>query len=1216
MIVSVSNGFDYLAAEASVVEQYISRSQGEVRFTARSGNTVVVTGNGLYRNGAFSNGTADTIVWLSPSGTELARISGASFQANVLFREFERGTGLPRMLYVADTIDGGPNDDRIEGYNGNDTIRGNGGNDLLGGGNGNDILEGGPGNDTLWGGAGVDIAILAGTQADWNISFNGSTVIATSKLDGSVDTLNEIETLQFDNGSINIGNLPGITLTIGNGGGVLVGTAGSDTLIGGAGNDFFEGLGGRNSYAGGAGDDTYTVSYFETISEAAGGGYDHVNLAFYLAGTNYDLPANVESVAVNLARSATITGNGLDNRIYGGTEADTLSGGDGDDYINANAGRDVVSGGAGNDRLVGAGGEDVLDGGAGDDRLEGGGGADQLTGGDGNDILLGDMEGSQGRVATGMPLSQPLAGAAPNILFVSLDDLAPVSAVFNHPLFKAVTPNFDAFFAQSTTFTNAHAAVPLCNASRATIMYGVDSDTSGIHTNDDVHNVVRETYPSLVRVFNQAGFYTAGAGKIFHDTADRGDAAAFSQYGNESTANDWQPASWVQSESDVFGTVVSPDVPDEAFFDMRNLGAFRDFVADSQRGPFFYAYGILRPHAPLQVPQEYYDLYPLDSIPLPDYGDEDLGDLAEMALAFADFVNPGYNWTPGRDPFLEANSDPIEVKKVIQAYLAAVSYADAVFGELIATLKASAYASNTAIVFWSDHGFHMGEKQHFAKFTLWEEGTRAPLAVMLPGGVGAGQVVDTTVSLLDIYKTVLDIAGIAIPDHAQGNSLLPLVLDPDTPWNRPAVSEMYGNYSVRTDEYRYILYADGTQELYDHRVDATEHTNLADNPAYAALVADLRTWIPGGDDILDGGAGDDIIRGFAGDDLLIGGDGNDLLDGGVGNDILQGGGGRDVAVFAGPRSAYTIASDNGAWTVTSAAEGVDRISGIEVLRFADRELTWNPALAIYEEAPDPAKGFRMFATDGFAGTIGGTGLVFGTAGTQSITVADRAGSIAFDASFNRGGDRIVLSGNAATWKASVAGSTIQLGDGDTSVAIPVGTTGTELVFADGMRVLRYDATAAAVKIGSQSIGAGSVTLEAAGTVAGTLAGLDTAASAKLFLPQTITLEAGGKLAVFGTSGDAGVVLRAGDVTFDASFNRGGDTLSFAQDGGDFTAVVAGSTVVLSDGASRYVIPVGTVGMMLDFADGSRELVYDQFVQSVLIGTQQIGTTPVTLTDFG
>ena len=161
------------------------------------------------------------------------------------------------------------------------------------------------------------------------------------------------------------------------------------------------------------------------------------------------------------------------------------------------------------------------------------------------------------------------------MLFVSIDDLAAISPIFNHPLFRGVTPNFDKFFQSATTFTQANVAVPICNASRAAVLYGVDSDTSGIHSNDDLHTTVRATYTDLIQFVRNHGYLTDTAGKVWHDNADRGNFASFEQSYKDSPIHDWKPASWVPSLSDVLPDTYSPDIGDAAFYDGRSVDYVR-----------------------------------------------------------------------------------------------------------------------------------------------------------------------------------------------------------------------------------------------------------------------------------------------------------------------------------------------------------------------------------------------------------------------------------------------------------------------------------------------------------------------------------------------------------------------------------------------------------------------------------------------------------------
>jgi len=1424
-----SNGFDYLNPSAAIVGTYLSKSASEVRFTARSGVTVVVTGSGMVKNGAFSTGNATGIAWLDPQGVTLASVSGFSLRADIFFAAFESGASLARVFEFTETYNGSGNNDWIEGFEGADTINGGAGNDKLGGGNGNDVIAGGAGNDDIWGGAGTDYAVLEGNKANWTITFNNGVAVATSKLDGSVDTLHSIEAIRFADGDVSMGLFTGQTLTAPAGGGLVIGTPGSDTITGSAGNDFIDGGTGNDYHAGGAGDDVYSIGYYEAVVEQPGAGYDHVNLAGYVADEPYTLPANVESLATVLNQvPATLNGNGLDNAIWGGVVGDTISGKDGNDKLFGYLGDDTLNGDGGADTLFGAEGNDTLNGGDGNDQLDGGTESDTIYGGAGDDVLIGDIAGAEGRTIADPPAAARahLAGdATPNVLFVSIDDFAAISPIFNHPLFRGVTPNFDKFFASATTFTNAQAAVPICNASRAAVLYGVNSDTSGIHTNEDLHTTVRDTYTSLIKFVRNNGYLTDTAGKVWHDNVNRGDFASFEQSYRDSPIHDWRPVSWEGSLSDVLPDTYSPDIEDAAFYDGRAVDYVKQFVSSAHDRPFFFAYGINHPHAPAYVPKEYFDLYPLGSIPLPDYSDAEMADLSEIAQAFAHFVNPGYQRTPGfNNSALDAIADPAEVRQAIQGYLASASYADAQFGKVMDALQASTNASNTAIVLWSDNGFHLGEKQHFAKFTLWEESVRTPLAVLLPGGVGAGQVIDTPVSLLDLYKTVSDILGLTPPSHVQGASLLPLIENPDLEWTRPAVTEMYGNYTIRTDTWRYIFYADGSEELYNMKSDPGEKTNVASDPSHGALIADLRTWIPGGNDVLDGGAGNDTLYGYAGDDQLLGGADNDTLVGGTGNDVLDGGAGNDVAVFAGNRSAYTIGSltANGI-TISSATEGSDRLVDVESLRFADSTFKWNAQTQVYEnqsniqgtDGPDTLTGtafadviagnggndtlqgnagndvldggagtdiavfsgnraaytigaltadgvqiagpdgtdrlvsvetlrfadgdwfwnatsqsyergvslqggtgpdtltgtafddalfgnggadtlrgnagndvlhggadydiaifsgnrsaytisnlsgggqqisssaegtdqlfgieelqfadgrylwseakqafekyvapvpfsVRLFANSGFTGSIGGTASVFGTEGTQDITVVDRAGTITFDPSFNKGGDRIHLHGNASAWTVRLVGSSASFSDGDTAVTVPVGDATTAIVFDDGARALRYDGAAVAVKIGSQAIAAAATQITAASDLATLPGTVNAEVQGSLFVSGAGVATAGGKLSVVGSSENQVVKLLAGKIVLDPSFNAGGDTVELGHNASYYTAVRSGSSVVLTGGDGEIRIPVGEAGLTVHFANGDRTLHYDAATQAVLLGNQAITLTPAALSDF-
>jgi arylsulfatase A-like enzyme len=182
----------------------------------------------------------------------------------------------------------------------------------------------------------------------------------------------------------------------------------------------------------------------------------------------------------------------------------------------------------------------------------------------------------------------------------------------------------------------------------------------------------------------------------------------------------------------------------------------------------------------------------------------------------------------------------------MQAYLAAVSFADSLVGELLAGLDATGRADDTLIVLWSDNGMHLGEKSHIFKSRLWEESTRIPLVIVAPGVTSPGGVCERTVNLTDLYPTLTELCAVPAPESLDGSSLVPLLRRPSASWERPAIiTNGRGNSAIRTQRWRYIRYRDGSEELYDHEVDPHEWTNLAAEPIYRPVIADLARWLPG-----------------------------------------------------------------------------------------------------------------------------------------------------------------------------------------------------------------------------------------------------------------------------------------------------------------------------------------------------------------------------------
>jgi arylsulfatase A-like enzyme len=268
--------------------------------------------------------------------------------------------------------------------------------------------------------------------------------------------------------------------------------------------------------------------------------------------------------------------------------------------------------------------------------------------------------------------------------------------------------------------------------------------------------------------------------------------------------------------------------------DARVVAWAAEYLARKHEKPFFLAVGLARPHLPWFVPRKYFDQYPAGSVALPEVKADDLEDVPPAARRMArpegdhrDVVQNG-RW-----------------KEAVAAYLASIAFADAMLGRLLAALDASPHAPNTIVVFWGDHGWHLGEKQHWRKLTLWEEAARVPLIIAAPGVTRAGARCERTVSLLDLYPTLVELCGLAARPGLEGASLLPLLRDPAAARERPAVTTCgFGNHAVRTERWRYIRYADGSEELYDHEKDPNEWTNFAACQSRAETKKELARWLP------------------------------------------------------------------------------------------------------------------------------------------------------------------------------------------------------------------------------------------------------------------------------------------------------------------------------------------------------------------------------------
>ncbi len=431
----------------------------------------------------------------------------------------------------------------------------------------------------------------------------------------------------------------------------------------------------------------------------------------------------------------------------------------------------------------------------------------------------------------------------PNVLFIAIDDLNDwVGCMDGHP--QAITPNIDRLAARGTLFTNAHCQAPICGPSRAAIMTGLYPSTSGnyLQLNDEdikKSNNLTQQAIYMPDYFEQYGYKTMAVGKIYHS----GDGAeTFDEYGGrfawmgpkpEERIN-YDPA-WMGHPN---GTQTDWGVypgTDSLMTDYKSAAWAVDKIKQNHEKPFFLAVGFVRPHVPWYTSKKWFDLFPLDEVQLPPYNPTDFDDIPAMAEKVAAVpMMPTTEWLKTRN----------EWKEPVQAYLACIAFVDHQVGKLLDALEQSPYANNTIVVLWSDHGYHLGEKNRFAKQALWREDTRTVFIIHAPGKP-KGKKNNSPVELIDIYPTLTALCG--LPEYAsgEGRSLIPLIDEPDRQWDKPALS-FYGkdNIALTGKRYRLIQYEDGSQEFYDLQKDPNEWHNRANDTTLSAEKAYLESFIP------------------------------------------------------------------------------------------------------------------------------------------------------------------------------------------------------------------------------------------------------------------------------------------------------------------------------------------------------------------------------------
>jgi choline-sulfatase len=452
----------------------------------------------------------------------------------------------------------------------------------------------------------------------------------------------------------------------------------------------------------------------------------------------------------------------------------------------------------------------------------------------------------------GAAAAAPQAGAdrRPNVLFLAVDDMNDwVGCLNGYPGVR--TPNIDRLAQTGVLFTNAHCASPLCNPSRTALLTGLRASTTGIYNNDQYWRPALPNVVTLPQYFKQQGYHVAGAGKVFHHVAGFNPPDQWHEFQLQVFDDPWyrrlewypwvkkipappgHPFNGLKDFPGEFDWGVLP-IAEREYGDMAAVEWAEKFLARGQEKPFFLAVGLWHPHIPMFAPQNYFDLYPAKDVRLPKVREDDLEDVPAVGRQLAAFRRAEHERIVREGKWAEA----------VRAYLASISFADAMVGRLVSALDSSAHARDTILIFWSDNGWHLGEKQHWHKSTLWQRSTHVPLIVRAPGARAAGRPRTQAVSLLDLYPTLVELCSLPPKKDLEGTSLVPLLRNPSARRQPATITYLPGNHAVCDERWRYIRYRDGGEELYDRKVDPDEFHNLAGEARYASVKRQLGRWMP------------------------------------------------------------------------------------------------------------------------------------------------------------------------------------------------------------------------------------------------------------------------------------------------------------------------------------------------------------------------------------
>jgi iduronate 2-sulfatase len=430
-----------------------------------------------------------------------------------------------------------------------------------------------------------------------------------------------------------------------------------------------------------------------------------------------------------------------------------------------------------------------------------------------------------------------LAQTAPkpkyNALFIAVDDLRPELGTYGNKIIK--TPNIDKLASWGVQFDAAYVQYPLCNPSRSSMLTGRYPTQTGVLDNRTWFGAAHPEFVSLPKYFKQHGYVSLRTGKIFHGGID--DTEAWTMGGEkrnfEGAVNTAAPGQNPQNSD----RIVALEGNGESHADYRFTTKAIEFLEQYKDQQFLLMFGLTKPHSPPTAPKKIIEMYDVAKMPLP----VDFAPRPTTPPGFPKLSVPPRN----SDLFIGRDASEAEAREVMRAYYASITFTDYNVGRVLDALEHLGLRDKTIIVFWGDHGYHLGEKGKWSKHnSLFEIGTRVPLMIVMPGAKGNGKASPRVVEAVDLYPTLADLCGLPAPPHLPGQSLRPLLDNPEAKWNQPAytVTKFGANVgkAVRTERWRYAEYDDGGAMLFDRRKDPHELKNLANDPAFAKTIAEMK----------------------------------------------------------------------------------------------------------------------------------------------------------------------------------------------------------------------------------------------------------------------------------------------------------------------------------------------------------------------------------------